>query len=99
MRAKVGERGHACALLATEDKDGESQTIAIRGLEELALLKAIGGTEFLDETGADFVELGSDLGACSESDTQQDGPNSIGREYICLPSLARIQVRLCQASS
>jgi hypothetical protein len=69
LRAKVGERGHACALLATEDEDGESQTIAIRGLEELALLEAIGGTELLDQAGADFVELGSDLGACIESDT------------------------------
>jgi hypothetical protein len=63
LRAEVCKGGHAGALLATEDEHGEGETVAICGLEELALLEAIGGAELLHQASADLVELGSDLGA------------------------------------
>jgi hypothetical protein len=44
LRAEVCEGRHAGALLAAEDEHGKGETVAVRGLEELAFLQAVGGT-------------------------------------------------------
>ena len=67
MRGEVCKRSHAGALLAEEDAESECQTLAVRGLEELAGLEAFGGAELFGKTGLDLVELGLNLGTCVAS--------------------------------
>ena len=62
--AKVSEGGHAGALLAEEDADGEDDAVAVGGLEELTTLEAFGCAKLFGQACLDFVELCFDFRAC-----------------------------------